>query len=247
MNELFGSKVAGSPATEGHGLKSVAGSGPPSHDWYFRSAAGTPVSLVAEQVPTLVQGGQIRADTLIWREGLAGWLPLRDVPEIACLLATQVNSVVAGNEPGGRKLKSRVLVVSAAACLFLLLAASAVFLVDKYRKSELRLSGFFQAPHIDSHMSSDIPQATGLVVSSATVTDLRSGNLVEVPGSRGTCFALNPKGHLLTNKHVVQEYLRLTRADAGLEELLARQAAAASSRISGFISRRRDMKQRSFM
>jgi S1-C subfamily serine protease len=73
-------------------------------------------------------------------------------------------------------------------------------------------------------MSNDIPRATGLVVSGATVTNLRSGELFEIPGSSGTCFAVNPQGYLLTNRHVVEEYVKLTRADVKLEEARTKSA-----------------------
>ncbi len=112
--------------------------------------------------------------------------------------------------------------IGAAAGLLVILVASAIFVADKYRKGELRLSNVSQISYINSHMSMDIPHATGLVVSGATVTNLKSGELVEVPGSRGTCFALSPKGYLLTNRHVVEEYVKLTRADATIEEVQAK-------------------------
>jgi S1-C subfamily serine protease len=108
--------------------------------------------------------------------------------------------------------------------LFIILTAVAIFVVDKYRKGELRLSNVSQSTFINSHMSKDIPLATGLVVSGATVTNLKTGELVELPGSRGTCFALSPKGYLLTNRHVVEEYVKLTRADATIEDVQAKTA-----------------------
>ena len=73
--------------------------------------------------------------------------------------------------------------------------------------------------YVDSHRSGDIPQATGLVVSGITITDLTTGDVVEIPGSRGTCFAINPRGDLMTNRHVVEEYVKLTRADAKIADL----------------------------
>jgi S1-C subfamily serine protease len=108
--------------------------------------------------------------------------------------------------------------------LLVLAITITLIVVDKYRKNERRLPGGDRESYIASHMSSEIPQATGLVVSGATVTNLKSGELFEVPGSRGTCFALSPKGYLLTNKHVVEEYAKLTRADATLEEAVAKMS-----------------------
>jgi S1-C subfamily serine protease len=57
------------------------------------------------------------------------------------------------------------------------------------------------------------------VVAGATITDLRTGEMVEIPGGRGTCFAVDPRGYLLTNRHVVEEFVKLSRADAKIAEL----------------------------
>jgi S1-C subfamily serine protease len=66
---------------------------------------------------------------------------------------------------------------------------------------------------VDSHMSKHIPGATGLVVLGLTITDLQTGDIFEAPSSQGTCFAMNPRGYLVTNRHVVEEYVKLSRAD----------------------------------
>ena len=71
---------------------------------------------------------QILADTPIWREGLAGWLLLRDVPEFAGLLGAPPGSRGAVSHfralgidtasetpaaPAGRNRRSRLLIVCA--------------------------------------------------------------------------------------------------------------------------------------
>jgi S1-C subfamily serine protease len=73
--------------------------------------------------------------------------------------------------------------------------------------------------YVDSHTSNEIPRATGLVVAGAIITDLKTGEMVEIPGSRGTCFAIDPRGYLLTNRHVVEEFVKLSRAEAKIAEL----------------------------
>jgi S1-C subfamily serine protease len=232
LNELFGDRSVSVPGEEVDGSRNADSTVSWTQEWFYKSATGTPGPLRADQIAALVTSGQIVRDTLIWKEGLPCWLPLRDVPEFAGLSAALPGSPGAaahsassgiGSGPAtqaGRVRASRSLMVLGGASLFVLLGALALILADKYRKGELHLSDVAQPSYINSHMSSDIPQATGLVVSGATVTDLKSGALIEVPGSRGTCFALNPKGYLLTNKHVVEEYVKLSRADAKIEEVL---------------------------
>jgi S1-C subfamily serine protease len=68
-------------------------------------------------------------------------------------------------------------------------------------------------------MSNQIPKAIGLVVAGATITDLNTGEICELPGSRGTCFAIDHRGYLLTNRHVVEEFVKLSRADAKIADL----------------------------
>ena len=49
-------------------------------DWYYADAANTrhgPITTPA--LLQLRQQGSIGEQTLLWREGLAGWLPLRDL------------------------------------------------------------------------------------------------------------------------------------------------------------------------
>jgi S1-C subfamily serine protease len=211
--------------------------------WFYQNMTGTSEPVNAEQIGALVRSGKILADTPMWREGFPCWLPLRDVRELASLLvpaaagptgsSAQVGNAginvgsLAPRPVGIRGAPSRYLVIAAAAGLLVTLTASAIFVVNKYRSDGLRLVSVSQNTYIDSHMSKDIPRATGLVVSGASVTNLKSGELFEVPGSRGTCFALDSKGYLLTNRHVVEEYVKLTRADATIEEVQAK----ASCRI----------------
>jgi S1-C subfamily serine protease len=109
--------------------------------------------------------------------------------------------------------------------VFGVLGGLVVLAVQRHRANALPEAGgpldvaVMGSGHVDSHMSNQIPQATGLVVAGATITDLNSGEMVELPGSRGTCFAIDPRGYLLTNRHVVEEFVRLSRADAKIAEL----------------------------
>jgi hypothetical protein len=239
LGALFGETRPGAPAAEDWGPKNDAPIALPAPVWFYNDA-GMPIGPVsADQIAALVQGGRIKANTPIWKEGLAGWVLVRDVSEFANLVtAAGTPRDLSGRQEGsgtttvppapsrtaGGSRSRRLHNVYALVGLICILAAIAIlviFLVDKYRTGELELFGFAS---VNSHTSINIPQAIGLVISGATVTNLRTGALVEIPGSRGTCFALSPKGHLLTNKHVVEEYVRLTRADAAIEEALKRNS-----------------------
>jgi S1-C subfamily serine protease len=57
-----------------------------------------------------------------------------------------------------------------------------------------------------------IADAVGKVVMGGEITNYE-GQLFEVARSSGSAFAINQNGAMLTNKHVVEEYLNLSRAD----------------------------------
>jgi S1-C subfamily serine protease len=234
---LFGSNPASLPIREDFGPANAQPSTAPRQDWFYTERENTHGPTSGEQILALLRNGRIRADTPIWREGLPCWIALQDVPEFAHLLVTTMGPIGApsppiahGIKPGAaastRPHKSRLLIFSAATISLILLATVAFLLVYMYRKGELRFLGMVLnhdpvsgATYVASHMSNEIPQATGLVVSGLTITDLKTGEVVELPGSRGTSFAVNPKGYLLTNRHVVEEYVKLTRADAKIADL----------------------------
>ena len=225
LSDLFGGRSGSGKVTEDYGPQSALPSAHEAQGWFYKSADGTPGPVSTEQVVALVRSGQVLADAPIWREGFPCWLTLRDVPEFANLLAAAPGpgggpiqiagfGVKATAARGYRNRPGRFLVIGAAAVLLIIVGALAMFLLERDRNGEPRPLNNSRDPSINSHMSKDIPRATGLVVSGATVTNLKSGELVEVPGSRGTCFALSHNGFLLTNRHVVEEYMKLTRADA---------------------------------
>jgi S1-C subfamily serine protease len=56
-----------------------------------------------------------------------------------------------------------------------------------------------------------VAQAVGLVVTGARVVG-PAGERGEIARSTGTCFAVSPDGHLLTNKHVIEETWNLANA-----------------------------------
>jgi S1-C subfamily serine protease len=228
LDELFVGRSGNGLPTGDSAAKDAPPSSSPPQGWFYQSVAGPAGPISNEQIMAAARSGQILADTLVWRQGFSSWLALREVAEFAQLFAPApalgqpATPGIAAVHPNRRS--ARPLIIGTAAGLIFIGAATTVFLVDRYRKGEMQLPTASRISYINSHMSKDIPHATGLVVSGATVTNLKSGELVEVPGSRGTCFALSPMGYLLTNKHVVEEYVKLTRADAAIEELQTKSA-----------------------
>ncbi len=209
--------------------------------WFYNEDGTAHGPIGSEQIVALFQAGRIRWDTPIWREGYPSWLAFRNVPEFASLLTSIEGSsgVIpppsspATGHGGARSTPSitsrrspRVVIAAMSFAILGILGGLALFFIERHRAGVSRsaVSGLVDlfssgAIYVDSHMSNTIPQATGLVVAGATITDLNTGEMVEVPGSRGTCFAIDPRGYLLTNRHVVEEYVKLTRADARIAEL----------------------------
>jgi S1-C subfamily serine protease len=241
LEGLFGANPASAPAREDPGMSTAPTSATTTQDWFYNDSQGTQGPMSAEQILALLRGGRIRAETPIWREGFASWMALREVPEFAHLLAPMSGSnrgpvppISQGTgvgfappfPPVARQGRSRLLLFSAVAGALAVCAVATVVLVIRARKDDQGPIGMAPTRGIasrrnavDSHMSGDIPHATGLVVSGVTITVLTTGEVMEIPMERGTCFAINSRGGLLTNRHVVEEYVKLTRADDKIAEM----------------------------
>jgi S1-C subfamily serine protease len=229
---------------------------------WFYNEAGTPYGPVThEQIVSLIEMGRIQRDTPIWKEGYASWLALRDTPEFAFLQNANRGSggvtlppSSSGIGQGGSDSTSvtqssrtiRVLMFAAGLAIVGVLGGLALLAIQRTRTAASRsiIPGPTETPfrgttYVDSHMSNEIPQATGLVVAGATITDLKTGELVEIPGSRGTCFAIDPRGYLLTNRHVVEEFVKLSRADAKIEELEKTKAWRVKPNLWVYFSKER--------
>lgn len=57
-------------------------------DWFYgkNNTQHGPVS--EQEIQTLLSSGQIDTSTIIWREGMTDWLPMKDVPEFQSLQTT---------------------------------------------------------------------------------------------------------------------------------------------------------------
>ncbi|MDA0589901.1 MAG: serine protease [Planctomycetota bacterium] len=79
-----------------------------------------------------------------------------------------------------------------------------------------------------------LEDALGLVVCGLRIVD-SSGKLIELPKSTGTAFAVSPDGFLLTNKHVVEEIVELSRTDLWKEELRNSSQLEVEERVWVFV------------
>src|SRR5437763_15449548 len=50
--------------------------------WYYVEAGQQAGPVDSELLAALISSGRIQPDTLVWREGMASWLPYRDVASI---------------------------------------------------------------------------------------------------------------------------------------------------------------------
>jgi S1-C subfamily serine protease len=83
-----------------------------------------------------------------------------------------------------------------------------------------------------------IEEALGLVVCGLRIVS-SSGELVELPKSTGTAFAVSSDGFLLTNKHVVEKIVELSRTDLWKEKLRESVELEVEERVWVFVNGRK--------
>jgi predicted Zn finger-like uncharacterized protein len=76
----------GEGASAGVSAETNIAAGSDSVEWLVNVGEGDQRSLSAEQIAELHQQGVVSDETFAWRDGMAEWLPLASVPEIAPLL-----------------------------------------------------------------------------------------------------------------------------------------------------------------
>src|SRR5690606_23146254 len=75
-----------------------------------------------------------------------------------------------------------------------------------------------KVPAISRNSSeTDIANAVGFTVVGGRIEVLNDGTTFEEPLAMGTCFAVSPEGHLLTNRHVVEIAWNLQSTREGWE------------------------------
>jgi len=94
MGGAYGMNPMGmNPAMMGAGLGMAAGAAgatappppPQSASWYLSVSGQQLGPLPQNQLPAYAQQGQLTAETMVWKQGMAGWAPAGSVPELAAL------------------------------------------------------------------------------------------------------------------------------------------------------------------
>jgi S1-C subfamily serine protease len=222
LGALFTQPLAAGAEGGNRTLLQASAATQPSDDWYCNTGSGTIGPTRHEHIAALLQSGQLSDQTLVWKPGFPAWLALRDVPDLSCYLPispapgvpAQAKSSRAQNTTGTNSAAHgtgawRLLSIAAAILLTLMVVITVLAVAPRNSGS---------SSPIGAVALNEIGQAIGIVVSGFTVTDLETGDLGEKQCGRGTCFAVSPKGHMLTAKPLVEEYERLMRAGATIEK-----------------------------
>ena len=57
-------------------------------EWHVAAGGGQSGPHTVQQVQAMIQKGQLVADTLVWKAGMAGWVALTECADFAGVLAT---------------------------------------------------------------------------------------------------------------------------------------------------------------
>lgn len=158
-----------------------------------------------------------RRDDLLARVGeaaLARGLADPSAVKAVCQLRARLKGLdleLAAGETAGRLLLADLLIpglrsITMAAALVLVLAG-----VGWLGVAAVRSALPADAAMIRSVRGPEVAEAVGFVVAGARVVDAE-GRRFEQPVSSGTAFAVTPEGHMLTNRHVVEEVWNLSNA-----------------------------------
>jgi hypothetical protein len=213
------SQGAGDPVgVQASGTRAVPKSGDAA-GWYYRVNEQQFGPATTLELQALIQSDRIKPSDFAWREGLPAWVPVRDIPGLAGGAAG--TSMMTGSPGGSPKRRGRR--TSAAIYLSLgiaVLCGSAIYF-KLPQKLGIRVPSLSDlASVINSGVLTSIEgedaerrlaDCVGLVVTGIRAT-LRDGSVVEEAYGTGTCFAIDREGHALTNKHVVTEVQKITRA-----------------------------------
>ena len=103
-------------------------------DWFY-GKEGTQHGPVSDQeIGTFISSGQIDGSTIIWREGMADWLPLSQVPEFQVTPGTNPGTPYntpqsyAGPQPYGQTIPTDTLSIASLVCGVLAILASCMYI-----------------------------------------------------------------------------------------------------------------------
>jgi S1-C subfamily serine protease len=194
-------------------------------EWYYSEGQSPLGPLEARQIAVLVQSGRIHSATQVWKKGLPTWQALRDVPELAGLLTAPtvppsgpssglpVEDAPRSTEDSPHRPRVVALVALGAGLLLVAVVVTAIVVLRNRKTQDESVVGggggtmlaTSNAAHvIDGPYSKYLADAVGFVVCGWTV-ETNTGDVFDEIASSGSCFAVNSKGLLLTNKHVVDD------------------------------------------
>jgi S1-C subfamily serine protease len=169
--------------------------------WYYAGSgdkAAGPVAL--DRLSRLLHEGSITPSTLVWKEGMPNWVAL-----------ATLDIAAAPSVPKSEKRTNRRKWLVSYVLLFGLVVAATGL------GGYVLLRNKGAIPDIAGR-DEDLSSALGLVVCGVKAT-LVDGSQVEEANHIGSCFAITPEGHFLTNKHVVEKVWNLMHAELLLEKI----------------------------
>ncbi|WP_422923598.1 trypsin-like peptidase domain-containing protein [Singulisphaera sp. PoT] len=220
----------------------------PSYDWYY-SSGQTPMGPVeTANLLEMLRRGTITGETLVWREGLPNWVPLRTLqleqPQAAPVAAAPAGhggpqgyaptpqhtapaaAHAAAPAPAharpseAQSRNRRIGLIVAVVAIVIMMGIAAVLLAPKERREALvsGLKGDGSATINSVNDAPDLAAAVGLVLCGWVQTEF-DGTRTEVCLSSGTCFVASGSGYLITNRHVVESTSKLQNAELMRTEL----------------------------
>ncbi|MBY0526256.1 MAG: trypsin-like peptidase domain-containing protein [Gemmataceae bacterium] len=193
----------------------------PASDWLYVDANGKQQGPVpASQIVSLWQSGAITDGTLVWKEGLSEWGPVSSASIDLKAERFSPHSIGASsiNKPG----KLLWMVGGISLLLLFGIGGTAAFLI--YGKSVSKgISDVVQVAGGNQTITSTTDEkgltgAVGFVVCGAHVV-LADGSQGDEAFGTGSCFAVSGDGHLLTNKHVVEQSWNMRNAKLFLKRM----------------------------
>jgi S1-C subfamily serine protease len=223
MVELFPPDAAGGQAYEPISPVEIlpASDAPASAAWYYIGPNEKVVGPVPkDRLLSLQRDGTISSSTHVWQEGMSDWIALSNLhPEAVPPIRKR------------RRRARKTWPLAITALVMSLLIGGILFL------SYMILRPKQAIPNILGR-DDDLSEALGLVVCGLKAT-LADGTQVEEPLGIGSCFAVSSDGHLLTNKHVVEQVWKLTHADLLLDKIRKEQLLVLRPTIWIFLNKKK--------
>jgi S1-C subfamily serine protease len=185
-------------------------------EWHYVTSQGKPDGPVSQQqLLHMLSRRAISAKTLVWREGMAQWLPMSDAQTGLGVTSPSVFGL------------SRRLWLGVAAAVICLIIAGLGYAAYRFWWHRGVISDVIDRDR-------DLSGALGLVVCGVHVTRA-NGTQAEVATAAGSCFSASPDGHLITNKHVVEDVWTAMHADLLWEKVRKAMLVKVEPRVWVFI------------